>query len=81
MQFKIREISLVKDKTSLVPRFAFGNKASDVQAFGRVGIPPRGRQRPRRLQKAPAGGGRGAASLPSLNASLLSVSPVSGPGP
>jgi hypothetical protein len=40
MQFKIREISLVKDKTSLVPRFAFGNKASDVQAFGRVGIPP-----------------------------------------
>lgn len=40
MQFKIDEINLVKEKTKLVPSFAFGNKPSDVQAFAEVGIPP-----------------------------------------
>ncbi|RYZ89439.1 MAG: phosphatidylinositol transfer protein [Proteobacteria bacterium] len=37
--YKINEISLFTDQTGIVPSYAFGNKPSDVEAFGKSGIP------------------------------------------
>ncbi len=39
-QFKVEEMKLLREKTGIVPSFAFGNKESDVAAFAQAGIAP-----------------------------------------
>lgn len=41
VQFKSLELSILKSNTGLIPAFAFGNKDSDVKAFGSQGINPK----------------------------------------
>lgn len=37
-EYKIKEIALLRQQTGIVPSYAFGNKESDVEAFGQSGI-------------------------------------------
>ncbi|MBC7661155.1 MAG: phosphatidylinositol transfer protein [Chitinophagaceae bacterium] len=38
--FKTSELALLKTNTGIIPSFAFGNKPSDVEAYGKAGISP-----------------------------------------
>lgn len=40
-EFKNNELKFLKENTGIVPSYAFGNKPSDVKAFGSAGIEPK----------------------------------------
>lgn len=54
-QFKLRQLEMLQELTGITPEFAFGNKPSDVAAFGQAGIAP-DHSYYFRLEGDPAGG-------------------------